>query len=116
LFDSFGEAAKDFFGGSDPVNLDHTASFAIKVDEWLGLGLIKVKSAIDGIGGVVVTLNHVSHAVIAAPLAGLVASCLIVGATVTAHTADGQPSKDQFTGNYKINGKVKRATRSCLVE
>jgi len=89
LFDSFGEAAKDFFGGSDPINLDHSARFAIKVDEGLGLGLIEVKSAINGIRGVIITLNHVSPAVIATPLAGLVASCLIVGATVTTDAADG---------------------------
>jgi hypothetical protein len=93
LFDSFGEAAKDFFGASDPVDLGQTAGFAIKVDEWLGLGLIEVKATINGVRGVVVTLHHVSPAVIATPLAGLVASCLIVGATVATDTADRQPSK-----------------------
>jgi len=87
LFDCSCEAKEDFFGGSDTIDLGQTASFAIKVDEWLGLGLIEVKSAIDGFRGVVVSLNHVSPAVVTTPLAGLVTSCLIVGATVTAHPA-----------------------------
>jgi hypothetical protein len=68
LFDSFGEAKEDFFRGSNTIDLGQTAGFAIKVDEWLGLGLIEVKSAIDGLRGVVVALHHVSPTVIATPL------------------------------------------------
>lgn len=60
LFDCCCEAKEDFFGGSDTIDLGQTAGFAIKVDEWLGLGLIEVKSAIDGVWGVVVALHYVS--------------------------------------------------------
>jgi len=70
LFDFCGEAVKDFFGATHAVDLGQTASFAIKIDERLGLGLIEVKSAINGLGGVIVTLNHVSPAVVTAPLGG----------------------------------------------
>jgi hypothetical protein len=87
LFDCCCEAKEDFLGGSDTIDLGQTAGFAIKVDEWLGLGLIEVKSAIDGVWGVVVALHHVSPAVVTTPLAIRVVSCLIVGATVTTHTA-----------------------------
>jgi hypothetical protein len=70
LFDFCGEAVKDFFGATHAVDLGQTASFAIKIDERLGLGLIEVKSPINGLRGVIVTLNHVSPAVVATPLAG----------------------------------------------
>jgi hypothetical protein len=82
--------------------LSQTAGFAVKIDEGLGLRLIEVKSAINGVGGVVITLDHVSPAVVTAPLAGLVASCLIVGATVTTDATDGKTSKDQFARNNEI--------------
>jgi len=87
LFDCCCEANEDFFGGSDTIDLGQTTGFAVKVDKRLGLGLIEVKSAINGLRGVIVTLYHVSPAVVTTPLAIRVVSCLIVGATVTTHTA-----------------------------
>jgi hypothetical protein len=115
LFDCCSEAKKDFFGGSDPVDLGQTAGFAIKVDEGLSLSLIKVKSAINGVGGVVVTLHHVSPAVVTAPLAGQVVRSLIVGATVTTHTTQREAIKDQFTRHNKIYRKIKWTTGCCLI-
>jgi hypothetical protein len=116
LFDGFGEADKDFVGASDPVDLGQTAGFAIKIDEGLSLGLIEVKSAINGIRGVIVTLDHVSPAIVTAPLGGLGPRGLIVGATVTTDAPDGETSKDQITRNNKIYCKIERTIRGCLVE
>jgi hypothetical protein len=103
LFDCCGEAKEDFFGGSDTIDLGQTTGFAVKVDEWLGLGLIEVKSTIDGVWGVVVALHHVSPTVVATPLAIRVVSCLIVGATVTTHTTQRKTIEDQFTGDNEID-------------
>jgi len=116
LFDCSCEAKEDFFGGSDTIDLGQTAGFAIKVDEWLGLGLVEVKSAIYGLGGVIVTLHHVSPTVVATPLAGHVVRRLIVGATVTTHATQRETIEDQFTRNNKIYCKIERTIRGCLVE
>ena len=116
LFDSFGEAAKDFFGASDPVDLGQTAGFPIKVDERLGLGLIEVKAPINGLRGVVVTLHHVSPTVITAPMAGFLVRGLIVRATVATDPTNGKPRQDKFARHNKIYCKVKGAVGSCLVK
>jgi hypothetical protein len=116
LFDCCCEAKEDFFGGSDTIDLGQTAGFAIKVDEWLGLGLIEVKSAIDGVWGVVVALHYVSPAVVTTPLAIRVVRSLIVGATVPTYTTQRKTIEDQLTRNNQIYCKIERATGSCLIE
>ena len=79
-----GQAGEHFVGATYPVDLGETARFPVEINEGLGLGLVEVKTLVDGVGGVVVTLDNVSPTVVAGPGAGLGAGGLEVGATVAA--------------------------------
>lgn len=71
LFDPSDETVEHFLRGPDPIHLNQTAGIAIKLDEGLGLRFVQVEPAINGLRGVIVSLDDVSPAVLAGPGFGL---------------------------------------------
>jgi hypothetical protein len=111
LFDRLGQAGKHFVGATHPVDLGETARFPVEINEGLGLGLVEVKTLVDGVRGVIVTLDDVSPTVVAGPGAGLGAGGLEVGATVAADATGRKTGENEVTRHHKVDHNVEGA---CL--
>jgi hypothetical protein len=87
LFNGSGQPLKDLIWGSHPIDGHQAASRAIELNKRLSLGFVEVKTAIDGIWGVVVTLDHVPTTVLTGPWLRFIAHGLIVGGAISAHSS-----------------------------
>jgi hypothetical protein len=116
LFDRLGQSGEHFVGATYPVDLGETARFPVEINEGLGLGLVEIKTLVDGVGGVVVTLDNVSPTVFTGPRAGLSPGGLEVGAAVATDAPGRKTRKNKVTGHYKVNHHVERASLGDVVQ
>jgi hypothetical protein len=96
--------------------LGETARFPVEINEGLGLGLVEIKTLVDGVRGVVVTLDHVSPTVFAGPRAGLSPSGLEIGAAVATYAPGRKTGKNKVAGHDKVNHHVEWACLGDVVE
>jgi hypothetical protein len=96
--------------------LGETARFPVEINEGLGLGLVEIKTLVDGVGGVIVTLDDVSPTVFTGPRAGLSPRGLEVGTTVATDAPGRKTGKNEVAGHDKVNHHVKWAGLGDLVQ
>ncbi len=95
--DDLGNAVKDLILAAYPVDLVKSLGLAVEGDQGSRLTLIEVETEVDGIGGVIVSQDHVTSTGVTAPCRAHYPSCGVVGATVAAHA----PSRE--TAQYEVS-------------
>jgi hypothetical protein len=96
--------------------LGETARFPVEINEGLGLSLVEIKTLVDGVRGVVITLDDVSPTVFAGPGAGLGAGGLEVSAAVATDATGRETRKDEVAGHHEVDYDVERVRSGDLIQ